>query len=219
MLILGVFLVLTAVFGCTRTEAGGDPVRAPSPAAETREKVPDDEAAAGVPMRLTEAGVERRAPAPTSPIDPRDTAFAGHRLAAPPLYPSDFRIGSLRTDGLSAAEHDARLTARETLLETGSGSVPPSLDFASTGTRRVAERLAQTDRPWSTVRVGRPRGIGAGEFSLPFALKGEEGRWEGEIVLERADGEWYTLDIQASWLSREGVVFSDPGGGTAGTQW
>lgn len=212
-------LLLTVSLGCVRTEADGDPVPR-TPADE-----PADEPAAGLPMRLTEAGAERRTPAAsrdtasTAAIDPRDTAFAGHRLAAPPLYPSDFRIGSLRTEGLSAVEHDARLTARDMLLEIGSDVVPASLSSASAGARRVVERLAQDDRSWSTVRVGRPTGIGAGEYSLPFVLQGEKGRWEGEVVLERADGEWYTLDIQASWLSREAVVFSVPGGRTPGSHW
>ncbi len=228
IIICGVLLLQAVTLGCVRAEADGEAVTR-TPAAEPDEEVPSDEPADGVPMRLTEAGAQRRSPA-TSPaaspsaasastIDPRDTAFAGHRLATPPLYPSDFRIGSLRTEGLSAAEHDARLTARQMLLEIGSGMIPASFSFAPTGARRVVERVAQSDRSWSTVRVGRPTGVGAGEYSLPFVLQGEEGRWEGEVVLERADGEWYTLDIQASWLSREAVVFSVPGGRTPGSRW
>ncbi len=176
-------------------------------------------------MRLTEAGAQRSAPARSDPVsasvvDPRDTAFASHRLSATPLYPSDFRIGTLRTEGLSAAEHEARRTARAMLLEIGeSRTVPVLMADAPSGAQAVAERLAQTDRAWSAVRVGRPVRLGGNEYSLSFVLQGEEGRWDGEVILERAEGEWYTSDIQVSWLSREAVVFSIPGDGVPGSGW
>ena len=152
-------------------------------------------------MRLTEAG-EDRAPsrADSSPrVDPRDTAFAGHRLTAPPLYPWDFTIGSLRTAGLSAVERSARQAAVRLLTAVGAGRTPPEALLDPTpGARVVFDELAEEISGIRAIRVGRPVSVGRDEYAVPFVLLGDGERWSGELIMESSAGRWYSSDIQAS---------------------
>ncbi len=213
-------LVLAQV-GCTRRDGEPGDEGAPAAAAES----PDGE---GLPMRVTRAGRERQAEASGesgSPgeasadgdargadpvaadvaIDPRDEAFAAHRLAATPRYPADFVIGSLRTSGLSRLESAARAYAQgflATLLEEGE---PPEDAFLepAPGTRAVVDDLVASALPPDGLRVGRPVMLAGGETSIPYRVLGAELSAHGEVILELADGQWYTSDIQ--------VVTSSPG--------
>ena len=165
-------------------------------------------------MELTEAGRERaeqeRAPgdpieAPPLQIDARDSAFAARRLETAPLYPVDYYLGSLRPSGLSAAEQAARLAAGVFLDEFVAGrAVPPgSLLDQSPGAIAELEELIVDLEERTGFRLGRPVVLPAGDVSVPFRLTSDSAGWTGELVLERADGEWYTSDVQVNRL-REG---------------
>ncbi|MFW5718254.1 MAG: hypothetical protein ACOC0E_12505 [Spirochaetota bacterium] len=213
-------LVLAQV-GCTRRDGetgdeGAQPAPAESPGGE------------GLPMRVTRAGRERQAETPGESrsaagssadaevrgadpiaadvaIDPRDEAFAAHRLAATPRYPADFVIGSLRTSGLARLESAARAYARSflaTLLKEGE---PPEDAFLepAPGARAVVDDLVASALPADGLRVGRPLVLAGGEMSVPYRVLGAELSAQGEVILELADGQWYTSDIQ--------VVTSSPG--------
>ena len=175
------------------------------------------------PMRLTEAGEERAATRTDSAprIDPRDTAFAGHRLSAPPLYPSDFTIGSLRTAGLSAIERAVRQSAIGLLTTVGAGQPPPAdaLLDPTPGARTTFDELAEEAQGVRAIRVGRPVPVGQGAYSVPFVLLGDEERWSGELIMESAAGRWYSSDIQASRSRSERVGSYAPGVDMPGSYW
>lgn len=219
-------IVLAAVLlflpaGCARRERGAGKSSA-EPAAEA--ETAGEAAGERRPMQLTDAGRERRATTPAQGgsaeqagdgagsaarpdvgIDPRDDAFAANRLAATPRYPSDFVIGSLGTNGLSRLELAAREYARDfltTLLESGEPAEDAFLEPAP-GTRAVVGDLVAAGLSADRVRVGRPAALPGGETSVPYRVMGGETAAHGEVVLEMADGRWYTSDIQ--------VITSSPG--------
>ena len=195
--------VLVTLTGCARSERGA--VSTPPSGAATGEPPP---------MRLTEAG-EVRAPARPPPaqwIDPRDTAFAGHRLTAPPLYPSDFTIGSLRTAGLSAVERGARQAAVSILTAVRAGQpVPQTLVDPTPGARVRYDELAREATGVRAVRVGRPVSVGRDELAVPFVLLGDRERWSGELIMESSAGRWYSSDIQANRSRIESIGLYAPG--------
>jgi hypothetical protein len=205
-------------------------------------------------MQLTEAGRERAgttpppardgatatpppADAPDLAIDPRDAAFAAHRLSAAPRYPEDFVIGSLRTSGLSstllaAREHaalllrsllqDPELPADESAGEPPSGQAPNGeaafedllLDPGPGARSQLAEVLAAVDALDLTadrLRLGRPQPLTDEEVSVAFRVLGEAESLRGELILEMADGRWYTADIQVTRSSMGSARVFEPG--------
>lgn len=188
-------------------------------------------------MRLTEAGRERKRPdeegsAPAveggvrsertaMTIDPQDSAFAAHRLAAPPVYPVDFRIGSLRTSGLSSMERAARAAGRDLLMRAlGSDQLPsdPAVEL-SLGGRALLDELAGSGFDPDGVRLGRPQMLTDGGISLIFRLTGRQPGWSGELILETAGGQWYTSDIQVNKSGFDRVEPFVPGIDEPGVRW
>ena len=203
---------------CSRSRPAGPA----SPAEEATAAEQQD----GSPMRLTDAGVQRTAPAPRAPtpslaIDPRDSAFAAHRLAAPALYPYDFRIGTLRTGGLSAAERSARTAARDIITRITTAGILPAAgpQGGAPGLRHLLEEFADDVVGFSTVRVGRSVPLGRSEYAVPFALLDRGQRWVGELVLEGAEGEWYITDIQVRWLGSGAERLFGPDADAPGLSW
>lgn len=181
-------------------------------------------------MQLTEAGRARsasdeppsREPAEELPVvDPRDSAFAAHRLAAAPLYPFDFVIGSLRASGLSSLDRAARFAALSFLGNlVGSGVIPDSsIMLGSAGLESVLGELVSAVGDGADVRVGRPVDLAAGEYSVPFRIIDAGESLVGELILEMADGEWYISDIQAGRLSIDGNARFVPGGDIPRINW
>ncbi len=201
---------------CDRTDSEESPV--------------DPEATGTQSMQLTEEGRARSAsdePSRREPaeelleVDPRDSAFAALRLAAAPLYPSDFLIGSLRTSGLSSLDRAARsagLSFLGTMVQSGAIS-DASIISGSIGLENVLDELVVVVGEVADIRVGRPVGLVAGERSVPFRIIDAEESFVGELILEMVDGEWYISDIQAGRLSIDGDVRFVPGGDTPRTSW
>lgn len=176
-------------------------------AGRQRQAQPPDDAPsqAGEAQASDDDGVRAAEAPPDVAIDPRDEAFAAHRLAATPRYPSDFVIGSLGTTGLSRLERAAREHARaflRTLLEDGAPAGDAFIEPAP-GTLAVIDELVSTGLTADGVRVGRPVALPGGERSIAYRVHGATGSAHGEVILEMADGQWYTSDIQ--------VVTSGPG--------
>jgi hypothetical protein len=181
-------------------------------------------------MQLTEAGRARSTSEEPSDgetadalpaIDPRDSAFAARRLAAAPLYPFDFLIGSLRTSGLSSLDRAAR-SAGSSFLGTlvRSETIPDdSVMLGSAGLESVIGELISAVGPGTDIRIGRPVDLAAGEYSVPFRFIDNDESFVGELILEMADGEWYISDIQAARLSIDGSAQFVPGGDIPRTSW
>ncbi|MFW5717163.1 MAG: hypothetical protein ACOC0E_06920 [Spirochaetota bacterium] len=247
-LILAVFLIFVAVSGCRRSrERADDGLDDSDPVAGA-----DRESGGEGSMGLTEEGRRRMDPpsavgdaagaqpengredglttavSPASEgdsIDPRDTAFAGSRLAAAALYPNDFVLGSLRTSGLSRLEYDARRAAMRVLEQAvgsggSAGSVPSTIEERpGLGVRAAFERLVSEAREADFVRVSRPAGLPTGELSFPFRFVAESDSWVGELVLEMSDGRWYTSDVQVHERGADRVETFVPGVDTPAANW
>jgi len=225
-----VITLLLVQAGCARRTRDEDEPAAASTAAERSE-------GEGQPMRLTDAGRGRRPETPgeeaapgvsaSSPgdedrgadsaprdvsVDARDEAFASHRLGAAPHYPSDFVIGSLATSGLSRLERAARQHARAFLRTLLAEGRPPEDAFIepAPGALAVIDDLASTGLAPDGVRVGRPVALPGGERSIAYRVLDETGGAHGEVILEMAEGQWYTSDIQASTSSPGTDELFDP---------
>jgi hypothetical protein len=230
--------------GCDRSRDGADassPDAADASSDPERAEPPDERD--GRSMELTEAGRERaerrqssgdggtgpaaapprdgRPSEPPPSLDPRDSAFAAHRLAAAALYPYDFRIGSLRTSGLSRTELSGRAAAVELLREAVEGDATPQelAPNASPGVHAALQALADSSLAAEDLRIGRPVRLSTGEYSVVFRFLGQAESWTGELVLEMADSGWYTSDIQVNTLGIDDVQPFVPGIDVPAADW
>jgi hypothetical protein len=222
--ILIVFLISFAPAGCARSE---DSQKTDD---RSQESGASDSADEGRIMRLTPEGTARRGDdgsqarldgrEPTRSVDAQDSAFAAERLSAAPFYPIDVVIGPLRTSGLSHSELAARSAARSVLASVlRTGDVPrDELLEGRLSVELQLEELAGSGLPPESVRVGRPESLATGEMSVAFRLAGAEQSWYGELILEMAEGRWYTSDVQAAVLSHDELAGFVPGLDSA-TPW
>ncbi|TVQ27378.1 MAG: hypothetical protein EA382_03810 [Spirochaetaceae bacterium] len=188
---------------------------APAPPIVTGEDAsPPAVAAPDTRMVLTEAGRARVPRGQVAPIDPRASAFASLRQQSLPVYPADFVIGRLAAfDGPARRAREVAHDVLYAIIADNSGTAGdaashPSVSFRSPGASTVADDLRtsvaliaadrQPDRGGIDVRIGTPRRLAGGEFSVPFRILEHSGGYAGELIVGAADGEWYTSDIQVA---------------------
>lgn len=175
-------------------------------------------------MRLTPEGRERAdsaaADRPTLPpqtLDPRDSAFAAERRSVAAAVPIDPVIGELRTSGLSLAERAARDAATKIIGLAVRGAVDEQ-SAPDWSARFGLEEIAAAALAEPIVRVGRPSALTDGELSVEFRILGDDEEIRGELVMEMAEGRWYTSGVQLVTLPRvSGSI--EPGIDAPGTVW
>ena len=167
-------------------------------------------AAADTRMVLTEAGRARVPRGPVAPIDPRASAFAALRRQSLPAYPADFVIGRLAAfEGPARRAREVAQDVLDAIVAGNSGTAGDAttyapVSFRSPGASTVADDLRTSvaliaaDRGGIEIRIGTPRRLAGGEFSVPFRVLEHTGGYAGELIIGAADGEWYTSDIQVA---------------------